>query len=89
MFPGEASKTDLLQHLERKCQQERGWFHHPKPSSCTALQELVRDSSMLKASSVGSAQPLWSGAFWRDPRDLGTPDWTGRQKMQVWNTAQF
>lgn len=89
MFPGEASKTDLLQHLERKCQQEHGWFHHPKPSSCAALQELVHDSGTLKASSVGSGQPLWSRDFLRDPRDLGTPDWTGRQEMQVCNTAQF
>lgn len=66
MFPGEVSKTDLLQHLERKCQQ--GWFHHPEP---TALQE-------LKAASVGSVWPLWPGGFWRDdPGDTGAPGWPG------------
>lgn len=58
MFPAEVSKTDLLRHLERKCQQEGGWFHHPRSGSCAALQELVRDSSKLKASSMGSVQPL-------------------------------
>ena len=47
-FPGEVSKTDLLQHLERKCQQEHGWFHHPKPGGCLALWELVCNTSMLK-----------------------------------------
>lgn len=70
MFPGEVSKTDLLQHLERKCQQERGWFRHPQPGSCAALQELVRGSGICKASSAGSAQPLWARGFLRDPRDL-------------------
>lgn len=57
MFPAELSKTDLLQHLERKCHQEWGWFHHPNPA---ALQELVCAQSFLRG--VRSAPLLWGGS---------------------------
>lgn len=47
----------LLQHLERKCQQDEADFVTPNP----AAARLCRSWCLLKACSVGSGQPLGSG----------------------------
>lgn len=47
----------LLQHLERKCQQDEAGFITPNP----AAARLWRSWCLLKACSVGSGQPLGYG----------------------------
>lgn len=84
MFPVEGSGTDLLQHLERKCHQEWGWFHHPNPA---ALQELVCAQNFLhgvrSASGASGEDQGTSGLLvWGFLRHTDLDQWTGEAGLE-------